>query len=107
MALLIVLAMITLYSIVLTMLHMKQLKDLEELRKYKTSAALRIEYFRFKILNLNRELKRVEENAEADWIACKATEKRLEAELKEANRINERLLDLNNRLMERKKMVTR
>lgn len=106
MALLIVFALVTMYAIVLTAFHMKQQKEVEDLREDNSSADRELTYYRGKVIVLERKLTRAQENAEADWIACKATEKKLEAALKEVTRDKDRLIQINNKLMERIKRVT-
>lgn len=106
MALLIVFALVTMYAIVLTVFHMKQQKEVEELREDNSYADRELTYYRGKVIVLERKLTRAQENAEADWIACKANEKKLEKTIKETARVNERLIQINNKLMERIKRVT-
>lgn len=106
MALLIIFSLITAYAIMLTAFHMKQSRENMILRacniKYvKDNAALRR-----KNTELYMKMRKNIDIAEADWISCKAAEKKLEAALKEAKRENAMLMSVNDRLMERLKKVT-
>lgn len=106
MALLVAMVLITAYALLLTVFHMKQSREVEELREDNYFADRKLTQYRSQIFDMYRKLERAKENAEADWISCKAAEKKLEAALKDSDREKERLMKINDKLMERLKKVT-
>lgn len=109
MALLICGMIITIYAVVLTVLHMKQLEDMEELDALRGNSSEQekiISGLRMKIRHTEWQLDHANKNARDDFEDYKAREEALLIKLNESRRENARLLGINNKLMERIKKIT-
>lgn len=106
MALLITGLIVAGYAIVITVFHMKQQEELEILKQANVSQTCKIANLKFQIRHLEWKLQRAEENAREDFDYAQKRIDELKAGTHDAVREKNRLLEINNRLMERLKRKT-